>query len=189
MRTMLITAFEPFGSSIRNTSAEVLHLLPAQIGGYTVQKMLLPVVFGRAAEKVLQAEADVIFLLGEAGGRNEVTPETTARNIRNARIPDNAGHQPMDTPILPGEAACVHTPFPVERIVARLREEGFRISVSGDAGSFVCNDTFFLVSVRSRCPTQFIHCPAIPERAEEFARTIERYILLALPAGAAMGRP
>ena len=80
MKKILITAFEPFGGSAVNTSAAVLEKLPEEIGGAGVEKALLPVVFGKAAEKALTCKADCIFLLGEAGGRTAVTPERRGRN-------------------------------------------------------------------------------------------------------------
>ena len=111
MKRILITAFEPFGGSLRNASAEILSLLPDEIAGCTVRKMLLPVVFGKAAEAVLRQDADAVFLLGEAGRRTAVTPELLARNIRDARIPDHEGNQPAGEEILPGSAAEYRTKF------------------------------------------------------------------------------
>ena len=180
MKRILITAFEPFGGKSRNASSETLRLLPDEIAGLEVRKLLLPVVFGKAAEKALEQEADAVFLLGEAGGRSEVTPEKRAKNIRDARIPDNEGNQPNNRPVLPGGAEEYRTAVPVERIVAQMRREGYRIAVSEDAGAFVCNDTFYLVGTGSRVPVVFIHCPAEPERAREFAGAVARFIGLAL---------
>ena len=94
MKKILITAFESFGGKTVNTSALVLGKLPDEIAGYRAEKVLLPVVFGKAAEKVLTYGADYILLLGEAGGRETVTPEIRGRNIREARIADNAGNVP-----------------------------------------------------------------------------------------------
>ena len=176
MGKILITAFEPFGGKKDNTSALVLDKLPEVIAGYQTEKVLLPVVFGRAAEKALAYEADYIFLLGEAGGKTAVTPELRARNLREARIADNAGNMPSGEKILPEgpeESLCR---FPVREIVEQMREEGYGISVSEDAGSFVCNDTFYLVNERSTVPVSFIHVPAEPEKAEEYAGTVGRFI-------------
>ena len=177
---ILITAFEPFGGGLTNTSAEVLKLLPEQIAGQSVKKALLPVVFGKAAETALQTRADEIFLLGEAGGRSKVTPERKARNLRDARIPDNAGCQPKNEPILPHGPAEYRTAFPIEAIVKRMGEDG--IQVSEDAGTFVCNDTYYLTGVGSAAPVAFIHVPAVPDKAEAYAETVRRFIDLAVSA-------
>ncbi len=181
-KRILITAFEPFGGAAVNTSAEILRLLPDIIVGCPVQKALLPVVFGKAADQALQYPADIIFLLGEAGGRTMVTPELRARNLRDARIPDNAGNQPRQQKILNDGPETYETPLPVEKISRLMRQEGYPIEPSPDAGAFVCNDTFYLAGMRSRVPVSFIHVPARPEQAEEFARTVERVIELAVEA-------
>ena len=180
MKTILITAFEPFGGREINASAEVLKALPGRIGGFDVRRQLLPVVFGKAAEAAPQGPFEYIFLLGEAG-RDRVTPETTARNLRSARIPDNEGNQPEDEPVLPGGPEVYRTPLPVGGIVERMTGEGYRIAVSDDAGTFVCNDTFYLVGTGRRVPVDFIHVPC--DLSEDAAETVRRYIELAvLPA-------
>lgn len=177
---VLVTAFEPFGGRETNASLEVLRTLPDRIGGQPIQKRQLPVAFGKAAEAV-RGSWSRIFLLGEAG-RETVTPETTARNLRNARIPDNAGNQPENARIRPEGPEEYRTAVPVEDIVARMRAEGYAIAVSNDAGAFVCNDTFYLVGTESRVPVSFIHVPvSLPEEA---ADTVRRFIELALQAEA-----
>ncbi len=180
MKEILITAFEPFGGKARNASAEALRLLPEQIGEYGIRKMLLPVEFGRAAEQVLRQEADAVFLLGEAGGRSVVTPEIRAKNVRDARIPDNAGRQPAGEEILPGGPAEYRTPVAVRRITARMREEGYAAEVSEDAGAFVCNDTYYSAGTGLRVPVVFIHCPGEEDGAAEYAATIRRFIEIAM---------
>lgn len=180
MKRILITAFEPFGGRAVNTSAEVCRLLPDTLGGCPVEKVILPVVFRRAAETVLWHEADFIFMLGEAGGRAAVTPELRAVNRRNARIPDNAGSQPRDEKIRDDGPEEYRTGIPAERIVQRMREDGYDIAVSGDAGTYVCNETFYLTGTGSRVPAAFIHVPADPDRAAVFAQTVKRFIELAV---------
>ena len=174
---ILITAFEPFGGKERNASAEALRLLPEKIGGHEVRKMMLPVVFGEAAEHVLQQQAaDAVFMLGEAGNRGTVTPEIQAVNLRDARIPDNAGNQPKGEKILQDGPETFRSRIPVRRIVRRLQEEGIAAAASEDAGTFVCNDTFYSVGVRCLALTEFIHCPGDADRAAEFAETIRRFV-------------
>ena len=181
-RRILITAFEPFGGEAVNTSAEVLRLLPEQLSGWAVQKALLPVVFGRAAEEALKTPADLIVLLGEAGGRRTVTPELRARNLRDARIPDNVGYQPRQEKILENGPETYETPVPVEALCRRMQKEGYEIEPSQDAGAYVCNDTFYLTGVRSPTPVSFIHVPARPDQAEAYARTVARAVELSIEA-------
>ena len=177
---ILVTAFEPFEGRKRNASAEVLRLLPDAIGAYRIRKMLLPVVFGRAAELVLQQPAEAVFLLGEAGNRSTVTPEIRAVNLRDARIPDNSGYKPERGEIVPGGPAEYRTDVPVSRIVERMKEEGCPIEVSEDAGTFVCNDTFYCVGTKRSGPVAFIHCPGDADKAADYAKTIRRFIEIAM---------
>ena len=173
---VLVTAFEPFGGRETNASLEVQRSLPDRIGGRRIERMRLPVVFGKAAETV-RGSWSHIFLLGEAG-RETVTPETTARNLRHARIPDNEGNQPDNARIRPEGPEEYRTAVPVEDIVARMQAEGYAIAVSHDAGAFVCNDTFYLVGTGNKVPVSFIHVPvSLPEGA---ADTVRRFIELAL---------
>ena len=174
MRKILITAFEPFGGSTVNASAAVLEKLPEEIGGAEVQKALLPVVFGKAAEKALAYTADCIFLLGEAAGRKNVTPELRGRNLRNARIPDNEGNKPEGEKILPEGPEEYRTVFPVEVIVEQMQAEGYGIEVSEDAGTYVCNDTYYLTGMKAGVPVQFIHVPA--ESGAATAAVVEMFI-------------
>ena len=172
----LVTAFEPFDSRETNASLEVLRNLPDRIGGRRIHRMMLPVVFGKAAEAV-RGSWSQIFLLGKAG-RKTVTPETTARNLRQARIPDNEGNQPENARIRPEGLEEYRTVIPVEDIVASMQAEGYAIEVSNDAGAFVCNDTFYLVGTENQIPVSFIHVPvSLPDRAAE---TVRRFIELAL---------
>ena len=174
---ILITAFEPFGGKRENASCRVLRELPERIGGFDVRRMVLPVVFGKAAETAETEGCAAVFLLGEAG-RDRVTPETTARNRRDARIQDNEGNQPKDEAILSGGPEEYHTAVSAGTIVRRMQEEGYPIALSDDAGAFVCNDTFYLVGTGNTVPVEFIHVPA--EMTDRTTDTVHRFIELAM---------
>ena len=188
MKKILITAFEPFGGSEVNTSAAVLEKLPEEISGAKVEKALLPVVFGKAAEKALSYTADCVFLLGEAAGRTAVTPELRGRNVRNARIPDNEGNQPEGEKILAEGPEEYRTMFPADAIVDEMKAKGYGIEVSGDAGTYVCNDTFYLAGVKSAVPVQFIHVPGEREKANMYSEIVEMYIEKCLDIASASRR-
>lgn len=47
--SILVTGFEPFGGSSRNTSWEAVSLLPETIAGHAVYRMRLPVATVRRA--------------------------------------------------------------------------------------------------------------------------------------------
>ena len=117
-------------------------------------------------------------LPGPGGGRSEITPERVAINVDDARIPDNAGRQPVDTAVqLQGPTAYFST-LPIKAMVRNLRTEGIPASVSNTAGTFVCNHVFYaLMHHLAQATTKdgrpqarearggFIHVPALPELA------------------------
>lgn len=169
MRTLLITGFEPFGGEAINPSWEAVAQLPAVLGPWRLEKRRIPVVFGLAAQTVLEEaqrlQAAAIVCVGQAGGRALVTPELVGINLRYASIPDNAGQQPQDSPIDPnGQAACFST-LPVR---AMAQAAGGRCAVSYSAGAYVCNDLLYsLLWRRPQTPACFVHVPYLPEQAAQ----------------------
>ena len=171
---ILVTAFEPFGGELLNSSREALTLADKKTAGADIVKLILPVVFGESArllEAAVQREApDAVLCLGEAGGRDCITPERVAINLEDARIPDNAGVQPTDRPVEPGGPDACFTTLPVKRMARAIREAGLPASVSLSAGSFVCNHLMY--SLLRFCQREspgtragFMHLPLLTAQA------------------------
>ena len=169
-KVILITAFEPFGGDDINPTALVLEKLPETIGGCSLRKLLLPVEFVRARELAC-AEYDrfspsAVIMLGQAGGRGAVTPETTGRNLMIAGIPDNAGYAPDHLPIAEAGPDSLTSTLPADEIVRAVRAAGVPCEISDDAGAYVCNAVLYgmLYHNRGAVPTGFIHVPYIREQ-------------------------
>ena len=174
MKKLLITGFDPFGGESINPAWEAVKGLEESIGEYRLHKMEIPTVFGCAAEKVLQAaeelSPDVILCIGQAGGRSAVTPEMIGVNLRYARIPDNAGNQPMDMPCVCGGPAAYFATVPVRKMAENIAAENLPGAVSYSAGAYVCNDTLYTVLHHfdgTKTRVGFIHVPFLPEQAKE----------------------
>ena len=173
-KTLLITGFDPFGGEAINPSWEAVKRLPEQIGAWRVEKLQIPTRFGRAAETVL-AKADelcpqAILCIGQAGGRANVTPEVVAINLREAKIPDNAGFQPQNEPVVVGAREAYFATVPVREMVAAISECGLPAALSYSAGAYVCNDTLYTLLHRfhgTEVRVGFIHVPFLPEQAKE----------------------
>ena len=170
---ILLTGFEPFGGDLVNPSALVCQALHGQrVGHATVQAVELPCVFGRALQvldEALAATSPVLVLaLGLAAGRAEISVERVAINVDDARIPDNAGAQPVDVPVVADGPAAWFSTLPVKAIVAALRQVGLPAAVSQTAGTFVCNHVFYGLQHRlagSGVRSGFIHVPLIEAQA------------------------
>ena len=180
MKKLLITGFEPFGGESINPSWEAVCRLPSEIGEYSLTKLLIPVIFGEAAEKVIsEAEKicpDAILCIGEAGGRDAVTPELVGINLRYAKIPDNGGNQPVDEPIIAGGENAYFSTLPIRKMAEAVSAYGIPSRVSYSAGTYVCNDVIYtLLSHFQGSGTRvgFIHVPYIKEQNKNLSMDIE----------------
>ena len=170
---ILVTGFDPFGGEKVNPALEAVKSLPSEIHGAEIHWVEIPTVFYRSAE-VLEAEIvrfqpDAVLCIGQAGGRASLTPERIAINQDDARIPDNQGNQPIDTPIrLDGQAAYFST-LPIKAMVQAIKEEGLPATVSNTAGTFVCNHLMYqaLYLADKKFPHMragFMHIPYMTEQ-------------------------
>ena len=170
---ILVTGFDPFGGETVNPALESVKSLPSEIHGAEVHWVAIPTVFYQSAE-VLEAEInryhpDAVLCIGQAGGRASLTPERVAINQDDARIPDNQGNQPIDTPIrLDGQAAYFST-LPIKAMVQAIKEEGLPATVSNTAGTFVCNHLMYqaLYLADKKFPHMragFMHIPYMTEQ-------------------------
>ena len=171
MAKLLITGFDPFGGEKINPAWEAVKQLPDRVGAFDLYKLEIPTVFGMAAEKVLEAaqiiRPDVILCIGQAGGRASVTPERIAVNIRDAKIPDNAGNCPVGEFVDSDGPAAMFATVPVMKMAEAICAAGLAGAVSNSAGAFVCNDTLYLLLRHyegTAVRVGFVHVPYLPEQ-------------------------
>ena len=171
---LLLTGFEPFDGEAVNPSWEVARALHGrQVAGWRLCAARLPCAFATALP-ALHAALDrwqpaAVIALGLAGSRSAVSVERVAVNLVDARIPDNAGAQPVDVPVQAGGAPALFTGLPAKAIVARLQAAGLPAELSLSAGSFVCNQVFYglmaALAARPGVRGGFIHLPPLPAQA------------------------
>lgn len=172
-RVLLITGFDAFGGAGINPSWEAVKLLPDTVADFTLHKLQIPTVFGLAPKKVMdkadEIHADVILCIGQAGGRDAVTPERIAVNIRDARIPDNGGNQPVGQFVDPQGPAAYFATVPVMEMADAIGRENIPATVSNSAGAFVCNDVFYSLLhhyAGTDVKVGFIHVPYLPQQGQ-----------------------
>ena len=175
MKTVLITAFEPFGGEQLNPSWEaVSHLHEHMLCGAKIVAKQLPCAFGASLDALYAAieevQPEIVIAVGQAGGRTDVTIERVGINVDDARIPDNAGNQPIDEPIVKDGPAAYFSTLPIKAIVEGIREAGIPASVSQTAGTYVCNHVMYglmhyLAQHKNAIRGGFIHIPWLPEQA------------------------
>ena len=168
---ILVTAFTPFGGDALNASQEILNALPVTLSGVRLEKRLLPVSFRAAPQIAAEAAAslrpEAIVCLGQAGGRDAVTPERVAVNLMDATSPDNDGFQPVDEPIFPDGPAAYFSTLPVKAMVEAMQRLGVPARLSDTAGTYVCNALMYAMLHRVKdVPCGFIHVPYLTEQGK-----------------------
>jgi pyroglutamyl-peptidase len=170
---LLLTGFDPFGGEKINPALEVVKQVKDQIANVQIIKLKIPTVFDQSADKIYQAikeeQPDVVLNVGQAGGRDGITPERVAINLNDARISDNQGQQPLDQLIHKDGQTAYFTQLPVKKIVAAIQAQGIPSYVSTTAGTFVCNHVMYQVQYLidkdfPQLKAGFIHLPYLPQQ-------------------------
>lgn len=141
--------------------------------GHRVAAAQLPAVFAVAGSTLQQLmhmhRPALVVCVGQAGGRHALSIERVALNLSDAALADNAGVQPRNLPVIPGQPAAYFTHVPVHAMRKAVQDTGVPAELSLSAGSFVCNHVFYglmhalatepaLIGVRGG----FIHVPYLP---------------------------
>jgi pyroglutamyl-peptidase len=175
MKRVLLTGFEPFGGESINPALEAIRELEGTVTEkYEINVWEIPTVFNKSldvlAKAISETQPDIVICIGQAGGRSAITVERVAINVNDARIPDNDGSQPIDTPVVEGGPVAYWSTLPIKAMVEDMNERGIPASVSQTAGTFVCNHLFYglmnlLASMNNSIKGGFIHIPFLPEQA------------------------
>lgn len=144
----------------------------------------------------IAAARDAVGILADRGVTAEaVRVERVAVNLQDARIPDNAGEQPVDRPVRADGPAALFATLPAKRAVAAIRAAGVAAEPSLSAGAFVCNHVMYslLDAPGTARAAGFVHVPwdaehrptpdtpALP--AAGLARAVAEAALTALAGG------
>ena len=173
--SILLTGFEPFdGETVNPSWQAVLRAQALWDGPEDVHIAEIPVDFEACDRALTDAldrfRPDLVIAVGQAGGRPGISVERVAINVDDARIPDNAGFQPVDAPIVPDGPAAYFSTLPIKACVEALTQAGIPASVSQTAGTYTCNHVFYrlmhtLQADRPDARGGFVHIPYAPEQA------------------------
>ncbi|KQY52077.1 pyroglutamyl-peptidase I [Lysobacter sp. Root494] len=172
-KVVLLTGFAPFDDESVNPSWQATRALHGRhINGHRIVARQLPVEFGASLKELRTAIREtkpvLVLCVGQAGGRASMSLERVAINVDDARIPDNAGAQPIDSEIVRAGPAAYFTALPIKAMLAALHEAGIPAEVSQTAGTYVCNHVFYglMHALRNRrIRGGFVHIPYSPEQA------------------------
>lgn len=175
----LLTAFEPFGGEAVNASLEAVSRVPGSIGDLEIVTAVLPTSFARSLAvleaAILRAEPDLVLCVGQARSRAALCVERVAINLQDARIADNDGAQPIDSPVISDGPPAYFATLPVKAMTAALIAAQLPAELSNSAGTFVCNHVFYglmHLGMQHRAAGAgrpwrggVLHVPRLPEQA------------------------
>jgi pyroglutamyl-peptidase len=178
-RTILVTGFEPFGGETINASWEAAQKLEGwRHGGAVAAARLLPCAYDASVKTLISAietlRPDVLLMTGQAARRGVVCVERFARNLDDAKAPDNDGALRRGLRITRAAPDWLEAAAPIRAIARAINEAGIQARMSRNAGAFVCNHLYFgalqyLREKKSAIPAVFVHLPVTPEQSPQGA--------------------
>ncbi|WP_448191756.1 pyroglutamyl-peptidase I family protein [Azospirillum sp. sgz301742] len=170
---LLLTGFQPFGSNAVNPTMLLMDRLAGTAGVVTAT---LPVEYGTAGDAfqaLLDTHAPAAALCFGLSYRTDVVlVERLAWNRDETEQPDNAGIVRNGAVIVEGAPPAYGCGLPVPLLVRALAGAGVPVSVSDDAGGFVCNHLYYRArhAIETRgltLPMAFLHVPPLPEHCTD----------------------
>ncbi|MDY0294305.1 MAG: pyroglutamyl-peptidase I [Acholeplasmataceae bacterium] len=149
MKRILITGFEPFGGEAINPSYEAIKKMDTHHLLCDIHMLELPVAFYDSSriiiDKIHDLKPDVVVMVGQAGGRKEISIERVAINIDDSMTPDNKGVTPIDDPISIFGPHAYFSTLPIKSLLTSLKKANIPCHISNSAGTYVCNHIFYSV--------------------------------------------
>ncbi len=173
MKKILVTAFDPFGGDLKNSSLLVLEALPDVIEDIEIVKLNVPTVYVKCAdiawEMAKSEKADVILSMGQAGGREAPSVELAALNYADAGLRDNEGNLFTGEKLFKDGKDGYFSTLPVKAMTEAIKKLGFNSYVSLSAGGFVCNSMLYTLlkhadDEKSEIKCGFLHLPYAKEQ-------------------------
>jgi pyroglutamyl-peptidase len=174
-RTILVTAFEPFGGETVNASWEAAQKLEDwRHDDFAAAVRRLPCAYDASVKALIHEietlRPQALLMTGQAARRAVVCVERFGHNLDDANAPDNDGALRRGIRISRAAPEWLETAAPVRTIAVAIKEAGIPARVSRDAGGFVCNHLYFgalqyLGDKKSPIPAVFVHLPVTPEQA------------------------
>jgi pyroglutamyl-peptidase len=172
-RTVLVTGFDDYGEETDNPSGALARRVDDRtVDGVRIHGCVLPVASQRVqsalTEAIRQVEPAVVIVTGIAPGRFAPAMERVAVNVLDFPIPDVDQHAPIDERVVVDGPSAYLSTLPVKAILARWLVEEIPGYVSNTAGTFVCNQTFYLARhllAGTSVTAGLLHIPATPKRA------------------------
>ncbi|MDP1875162.1 hypothetical protein [Phenylobacterium sp.] len=174
---LLLCGFGSFPAAPLNPSAAVIATLAREAWaptGAEVDYLTLPVQWQGAAETILRAvqsrPADGILVVGVAVEAEAFRVETLGRNVASSQRPDQAGRVWGSACVAETGEDAIASTAPCQAMASALETEGLPVTLSQDAGDYLCNFTLYrLLHTQAAAHVGFLHVPQARECADAAA--------------------
>lgn len=167
---ILVTGFEEFGGYSMNPSKDlVLFVDSVKPDGFSnhleVRGIILPVLYNESwntlHDEIIRYQPDIVLSYGFNPGSDSVLLETTARNYDGGYADNNnVRHRGR---IVDDGLPNYHSSLPLIDLERGLNEHGIPVTISENAGSYICNHLFYQLMYHYRNDDSkiagFIHLP------------------------------
>jgi pyroglutamyl-peptidase len=170
--TVLLTGFGPFPGVEENASGRLVRDLVRRarraMPEYRFTAAILPTEWARVPPLISGLHARhapaLVLHFGVAAGGQSFRLETEARNFCR-RAADAAGALPRSTTLADDGVETRPVTIAASSIAAGLRAKGYFVSLSNDAGGYLCNAVLYhslaLAEANgNQCDVGFVHIPA-----------------------------
>ena len=174
---VVLAGFGPFPGAPFNPSAKLVAALArkrrpalADVSRTTHVFATTYAAVDRDLPKLFAQKPDLILMFGLAGRRRHLCIEMRARNAASALYPDASGWRPQRAAIERRGPDTLGGSAPFAVLIHAARATGFPVSLSRDAGRYLCNYAYWQALDRgcgpggSRPLVQFVHIPPVTVR-------------------------
>ncbi|KAB5535807.1 hypothetical protein PHYPO_G00122160 [Pangasianodon hypophthalmus] len=185
-KTVIVTGFGPFGEHAVNASWVAVQELKELGLGPTVDLHVteVPVEY-QAVQNLLPALWDqyhpqLVVHVGVSGMATTVTLEKCGHNHGYRRL-DNCDFYPKSGCCIEGGPDCIKSAIDMDVVCKRVNNSniGISVSVSKDAGRYLCDYTYYTSLYLGKGRSAFVHVPPLgkPYSAEQLAQALRAVIL------------
>ncbi|XP_026879576.2 pyroglutamyl-peptidase 1 isoform X2 [Electrophorus electricus] len=185
-KTVIVTGFEPFGEHAVNASWVAVQELEKLGLGQIVDLHVteVPVEY-QAVQNLLPSlwkryKPQLMVHVGVSGMATTVTLEKCGHNHGYTRL-DNCHFCPESECCMEDGPDCISSVLDMDAVCKRVNssELGVTVSVSKDAGRYLCDYTYYTSLYLGQGHSAFIHVPPLgkPYSAEELARALRAIVL------------
>lgn len=170
---ILITGFDPFNKETVNPAYLAVSKLKNTYDDIILTKLEIPTSFNHSFEilsQELNNDYDAVIMVGQAGGRKEISLEKVAINYIDAKIADNDGLVISHQAINSNGKDAYFTTLPILKLLSDLEKESIPAKISYSAGTFVCNYLMYKTLEHfntTNTKVGFIHVPYIKEQIKD----------------------